>query len=142
METKKQRKTNRNNDELMDWNTEYTKILDFKVTEKEKKKHYILATGFLKCMRIQQVHVSSLHINNSLQRTFINQSPMFLKLCGPKLKFSLKLINSYQIMASFGSYKIADCINPSLINANLKFVPNLFQHMTSRRYVHNYFMKN
>ena len=53
METKKQRKTNRNNDELMDWNTEYTKILDFKVTEKEKKKHYILATGFLKCMRIQ-----------------------------------------------------------------------------------------
>lgn len=37
METKKQRKTNRNNDELMDWNTEYTKILGFKVTEKEKK---------------------------------------------------------------------------------------------------------
>ena len=139
---KKQRKTNRNHDELMDGNTEYTKILGFKVTEKENEKRYILATGFLKCMRIQQVHVSSLHINDSLQRIFINLFPMFLNLCGPKLKFFMKMINSYQIIASFGSYKNADRINQSLNNTNLKIVPNRCQHMTSRRYAHNYFMKN
>ena len=44
-----------------DENTEYTKCLGF-----ERKKYYLSCTGLLRCIRIQHVRVSSLHLNHVL----------------------------------------------------------------------------
>ena len=49
-------------------NTEYDLVLKWQ----EKRKHYQSSTGFLKCIRIQQVHVSSLHVKYALQNNFLN----------------------------------------------------------------------
>ena len=39
----------------------------------KRKKHYRSCTRFLKWIRIQQVHVSSLHLKYALQNKFLNQ---------------------------------------------------------------------
>ena len=59
---------NKSRDKIIDENTGYTKRLK----SQNKKKHYRSCTGFLKCMRIRQVHVSSLHLKHALQNKFLN----------------------------------------------------------------------
>ena len=90
-------KVNKSRDELID---DYSKRLGFKVTEKENTNQ--LYTGFLKCIRIQKVHLSSLHLKNALQNKFLN---LLLSLSSytPKLISFIKMLNSNQIITSFGS---------------------------------------
>ena len=64
-------KANKSCDQIIDENTEYTKRLGFKNTGKQKK-DYRSCNGFLKCRRIQQVHVSSLHLKYAPQNKFLN----------------------------------------------------------------------
>ena len=83
------------------------KILNIRVLKSQKKqKHYRSCTEYLKCMRIQQVHASSLHQKYALQNKFLNLFPLSLSSYTPKLKTFIEMLNSYQIITSFGSYKI------------------------------------
>ena len=66
----------------------------------------ISCTQFLKCIRIQQVYVSSLHLKSALQNKFLNLFPMSLSLYTPNLKIFKKMPHSYQIITSFGSDEI------------------------------------
>ena len=92
-------------DDLIDENTKYAKCSVFKITEKEKK-HWLSYNEFLKCLRIQQVHLSSLHLKAyALQSKFLNLFPMLLSSFTPKLKTFLKVLNFYQIITSIGSDK-------------------------------------
>ena len=78
---------------------------------KKNKEHYRSCTGFPKCIRIQQVHVSSLHLKYALQNKFINLRPMPLSSYIPESKTFTKILSSYQIITRFGSDKI---LSPSV----------------------------
>ena len=91
-------------DEIKDENTEYTKRLGFKITEKEKA--LPIMYWIPKMHKIQQMHVSSLHLKVALQSKFLNLFPMSLSWHAPKMKIFIKMLNSYQIVTSFWSCKI------------------------------------
>ena len=69
-----------------------------------KKKQYRLCTGFLNCTRIQQMHVSPLHIKYVLQNEFLNLFPISLSLYTPKLGICIKMANSCQIITSLAKF--------------------------------------
>ena len=91
-------------DELIDENTEFTRRLGFKVTEKEKK--LSITYSFVKCIRIQQVHVWSLQLKYALQSKFRNLFPMFLSSYTSKLKLFTKMLSSHQLTTSYVFYKM------------------------------------
>ena len=90
---------------LTDKNTEYTKRSGFKITEKKKNTtDHIM--GFLKCIRIQQVHISSLHLKYDLQNIFLNLFPMSLNLRYSQIKLVYLQIENFCKNAKFlSNYK-------------------------------------
>lgn len=74
-------KANESCDELKHENTEYTKCLGFKVTEKQK--NHNLCTGFLKCIWIQQTYFS-----------------IASKICSTKQTSSISVSNRFKVMYS------------------------------------------
>ena len=83
---------------------EYTKRLGYKITEKEKalsimywiSKMHKNPTGVL----------FIIHLKYAPRKKFLNLFPMSLSSYTPKLKIFIKMLVSYQIITSFGSYKI------------------------------------
>ena len=65
METTLTAKANKRRDEIINENTKNTKRLGFKITENQKTQPII--NWILKRIRMQQVHVSSLHLNDALR---------------------------------------------------------------------------
>ena len=68
-------KANKSCDEIIDENAKHTKRFSFKITENEKN-NYRSCTGFQNYIRIQQVHVPSLHRKYAAQNKFLNPFPM------------------------------------------------------------------
>lgn len=68
-------KANKSSDEIIDENAKHTKRFSFKITENEKN-NYRSCTGFQNYIRIQQVHVPSLHRKYAAQNKFLNPFPM------------------------------------------------------------------
>ena len=62
---------------------EYNRRLGFKIIEKNTTYQSV---RFLKCIRVKQVHVSSLYLKYALQNKFPNIFPMFLRPYIPNLK--------------------------------------------------------
>ena len=113
----------------------------------KKKKHYQPCTGFLKYMRIQLVHVSSLHLKHVLQNKFLNLFPMSFSLYTAKLSIFLKNAKFFQNSNKFRvsphhSFYHYDLLIQSLNNINKKGVPDLLQHMTFLNYIQSYPMVN
>ena len=83
---------------------EYTKRLGYKITEKEKalsimywiSKMHKNPTGVL----------FIIHLKYAPRKKFLNLFPRSLSSYTPKLKIFIKMLVSYQIITSFGSYKI------------------------------------
>ena len=70
METTLTAKDNKTRDEIIDENTKNTKRLGFKITENQKTQPIMYR--ILKCIRMQQVHVSSLHLSDALHEKCLN----------------------------------------------------------------------
>ena len=96
-------KANKSCKEIIDQSPQYTKGLGFQMTEKEKT----LPNMYW----IPKIHKNPTGIHFTICFTkLLNILPMSVSSYTPKLKIFIKMLNSYQIMASFGSYKIP---NPS-----------------------------
>ena len=92
-------KANKSCNEMIDESTQYTKRLGFKTTEKEKT----LPNMYW----IPKIHKNPTGIHFTICFTkLLTILPMSVSSYTPKLKIFIKMLNSYQIMASFGSYKI------------------------------------
>ena len=92
-------KANKSCKEMTDESPQYTKGLGFKITEKEK----ILPNMYW----IPKIHKNPTGIRFTICFTkYLNMLPMSLSSYPPKLKIFIKMLDSYQIMTSFGSYKI------------------------------------
>ena len=70
METTLTAKDNKTRDEIIDENTKNTKRLGFKITENQKTQPIMYR--ILKRIRMQQVHVSSLHLSDALHEKCLN----------------------------------------------------------------------
>ena len=70
METTLTAKDNKTRDEIIDENTKNTKRLGFKITENRKTQPIMYR--ILKRIRMQQVHVSSLHLSDALHEKCLN----------------------------------------------------------------------
>ena len=70
METTLTAKANKRRDEIINENTKNTKRLGFKITENQKTQPIMYR--ILKRIRMQQVHVSSLHLSDALHEKCLN----------------------------------------------------------------------
>ena len=70
METTLTAKDNKTRDEIIDENTKNTKRLGFKITENQKTQPIMYR--ILKRIRMQQIHVSSLHLSDALHEKCLN----------------------------------------------------------------------
>ena len=70
METTLTAKANKRRDKIIDENTKNTKRFGFKITESQKTQPIMY--WILKRIKMQQVHVSSLHLNDALREKCLN----------------------------------------------------------------------
>ena len=91
--------------------------------QRQRKKHCRSCTGFLKCVRIQQVHVSPLHLKYVLQNKFLNFFPMTLSLHTVKSKSFIKSL----VLTKFWPHHL-------IFKQHKKTVWNLLEHMPFRHY--------
>ena len=103
-------KANKSCKEMIDQSPQCTKGLGFKITEKEKT----LPNMYW----IPKIHKNPTGIRFTICFTkFLNILPISVSSYPSKLRILIKMLNSYQIMASFGSYKIlTPSFNRSITN--------------------------
>ena len=94
----------------------------------------MLCTEFLKCLRMQHVHLSQLHLTYALHSIFLYLVPMFFMF----IPISIKILNTYQITTTFESYKI---LTPSFIHQLKQKMCQIHCNMISGHCTQNYLMK-
>ena len=77
-----------------------------------KKNHFRSCPGFLKCIRIQQVHVLSLHLKYEPQDKFLNLFSMRLILYISKSKVCIK---NAKFLSNYNKFRVLQIPHHSIV---------------------------